>query len=395
MGMLTALANLGCEVTIFGSTLISNTRWYTPEAREFFDRLGIKVELHRFSPIDFEIGRMAKRLYRRVLPQQVVTPRLPIPPGMRQRFIALLRLVQPDAVWMNYACWDELLPDDLEEIPFLVVDTLDLITANMQMQRILEREIKMARRTTASCSGSRMLDENFFDEYNISACKHEFEIYDRYNCTIAISAKEGEIITQNTQKTLVRTIPMGRETSPSRNDYDDLPLLVLGYHIFNLQGGLYFAHRVLPIIIKQAPSFRCRMTGRLCHDRLLPRTPALILEGFVPDLTRHYQHARFALCPIFGGTGQQAKIVEAMAHGLAVVAMRAAADSSPLRHGQNGFIASDAAEFAEYTLYLWDHPVACLEMGKRAKETIANEFSHVHLVEDVRRVLELAPRSPW
>src|SRR6185436_18574699 len=84
------------------------------------------------------------------------------------------------------------------------------------------------------------------------------------------------------------------------------------------------------------------LTGRVVAAR------GVTLAGHVPDLRAAYARARFMVCPVFGGTGQQIKIVEAMAHGLAVVALRGAARNSPVRHGVNGFVAADAAEFAEY-----------------------------------------------
>lgn len=52
-----------------------------------------------------------------------------------------------------------------------------------------------------------------------------------------------------------------------------------------------------------------------------------------------YQQAKFAICPLIGGTGQQVKIIEAMAHGLPVVALHNVSESSPIEHGVNGFIA--------------------------------------------------------
>ena len=55
-----------------------------------------------------------------------------------------------------------------------------------------------------------------------------------------------------------------------------------------------------------------------------PVRPAesVTLRGFVNDLDPLLASARFAICPVFGGTGQQIKIVEAIARGLPVVALR-------------------------------------------------------------------------
>jgi glycosyltransferase involved in cell wall biosynthesis len=391
--MLEALAELGCEITLFGSTMLSNTRWRVPGAADFYRRLGIRVELHRLSPIDFEVGRLLKRLYRPVWSRQLLTPLLPSPPGMKRRFEDLLGRLMPDVVWMNYACWDDLLPAAVDGAGLRVVDTHDLITTNMKMQRLLGREFGLARKAGGCDAGSHVLDEAFFAESDVQTCPTEFAIYDHYDCCIAISPKEGQIIAQNTMKTIVKTIPVTCEPVQFGNEYNDIPIMVLGSHLFNLQGALYFAYRVLPRIIETLPSFRCRATGRVCHDRLIPRSPALTLEGFVPDLAPLYRRARFALCPVFSGTGQQVKIVEAMAHGLAVVTLSGGAQSSPIKHGLNGFIAKDAGEFAEYTLALSNDPGMCRRMGEWARETISDAYSRARLLEDVWQILQLPARE--
>ncbi|MDR3637970.1 MAG: glycosyltransferase family 4 protein [Isosphaeraceae bacterium] len=392
MEMLTALAELGCAVTLVGSTMLSNSRWSTPKAIEFFGHLGIEVELYRLAPFDFEIGRLLKRVYRPMWSKQTLTPRLPSPPGMRRWFTDLLDRRRPDVVWMNYACWDGLLAGARDAALRRTVDTHDLITRNMQMQISLASAIRCARTAGALCAEHCLLDDGFFDGLDWSASTTEFEIYDSYDCTIAISRKEGRIIADSTKKTFVKTIPMTLEPTAPGNTHDDLPIMVLGAHLFNLQGGLFFGHRVLPRLLRKAPGFRCRVTGRVSRDRLMPRSSALWSQGFVANLAPYYRRAQFALCPVFGGTGQQVKIVEAMAHGLAVVALRRGAESSPIRHGINGFLADNAAEFAEHTLSLWYDKDACRRMGEAARETIATEYSRAQLLEDVWEVLN-APSS--
>jgi glycosyltransferase involved in cell wall biosynthesis len=108
----------------------------------------------------------------------------------------------------------------------------------------------------------------------------------------------------------------------------------------------------------------------------------------VPDLAPYYRRAGFAICPVFGGTGQQVKIVEAMAHGLAVVALRTGVEGAPIRHGINGLVADDAAEFAEYCALLWGDARARRAMGECARDTIATEYPRTRLLEDIQQVLQ-------
>ncbi|HZQ06555.1 MAG TPA: glycosyltransferase, partial [Anaerolineae bacterium] len=82
------------------------------------------------------------------------------------------------------------------------------------------------------------------------------------------------------------------------------------------------------------------------------------------------------------------KILEAMAHGIPVIAMRAAADGSPIRHEENGLIADNAAEFAAYVVRLWNDRGLCRRFGKAARATIAHEYSQARLRQDLCEILE-------
>jgi Glycosyltransferase len=149
---------------------------------------------------------------------------------------------------------------------------------------------------------------------------------------------------------------------------------------------LYFVKKVLPRVLRRAPSFLLKVTGSFPFKTPLAAA-GVTLSGFVPDLKPVYESARFFVCPVFGGTGQQIKIVEAMAHGLPVVALRFAAERSPVRHEVNGLIADNAEQFAEHTVRLWNDAALCRRLGDAARETVASEFSSDRLTDALSRIL--------
>jgi glycosyltransferase involved in cell wall biosynthesis len=79
-----------------------------------------------------------------------------------------------------------------------------------------------------------------------------------------------------------------------------------------------------------------------------------------------------------------------MAHGVPVIALRNVAESSPIEHGVNGFIAENAEKFAEYAIQLWGDRELCRRLGEAARETIAKNFSQNSLVEKLKAIDELA-----
>jgi glycosyltransferase involved in cell wall biosynthesis len=240
------------------------------------------------------------------------------------------------------------------------------------MWQLLEKHIPPPP-VDASVIDNQILEEDFFTRQGLAVRPEEYATYDKYDYTIAISRQEAEAIEQHTAHTKVLHIPMTQAPCYLSNRYDGPALLPTGPNPFNMQGYFYFVKRVLPLVRSRIPSFCLQVTG-YCSERVCPEEN-ILLSGFVPDLEAVFESARFVVCPIFGGTGQQVKIVEAMARGVPVVALRAVSERSPIQHGVNGLVADTAEEFAEHVCRLWDDPELCRQLGQRARETIAAGFS--------------------
>jgi glycosyltransferase involved in cell wall biosynthesis len=306
------------------------------------------------------------------------------PPGMRRWFVDLTDQIEPDVIIMNYAYWDGLLNHRRLVSAVRVIDTLDLVSSNRAMQHAIARHLPEP--LAAAMTPDEVLREDFFEPFCIDAGADEFHIFDKYDRTIAITAKEVELIRRHTRRTKVSWLPVTLEPAHITNMYSDSALFTVGPNLFNTQGYLYFVKKVLPLVMRKSPSFILRVTGRFPYNT--PQAaPGITLTGFVPDLRGLYETARFFVCPVFGGTGQQIKIVEAMAHGLPVVALRFAAERSPLRHEVSGLVAENAEEFAEHTLRLWNDPALCRRLGTAAREAIAEGFSQRRLLEGLSDIL--------
>jgi len=138
----------------------------------------------------------------------------------------------------------------------------------------------------------------------------------------------------------------------------------------------------LPLLIEKNPDFLLEVYGDGC--KYLKESAGIMFKGFIPDLDSVYSRAPFAVCPLLGGTGQQVKVIESMAHGVPVVIMNNVAASSPVEHGVNGLIANTSDEFAEYCLRLYENRKLCRELGNLARKTIIEEYS----LDRMRTVLE-------
>ncbi|MCT7987727.1 glycosyltransferase [Laspinema olomoucense] len=377
LSVIQALQQLEYDVTLFSSNLFSNIPWEEQSINRIEQELGIKVEIHYVTASDRQFveeefkkagGRQWWNMYS---------------PGLREQFRQLFTRLHPDLVLINYAFWGELAIGDEFKSAVRVIDTLDLLSLNQKMAALVSGFINQWP-IEPEC-----LNENFFDKYSLTVDPEEYKLYDCYDFTLAINAKEETLIQQNTNSTKILHLPFAFPVKPLKNTYSNNPIFVIGPNPFNYQAYIYFASKVLPKILAQIPEFVLNVVGDGC--RILAPTPGIQLLGFVPDLERLYQESRFAICPMIGGTGQQLKVLEAMAHGLPVIALENVAERCPIEHQINGLVAKNADEFAQYTIELFRNQTQCRFLGKAAHQTISDNFSENLLVE---RMKEITHRRP-
>ncbi len=381
--ILAGLRALGCETTLTSATLFSDSEW-NAESKQMLERDWVKqVLVYETAAVDHYV-RAALMRANTLLNRRAPLNSALFKPPMFQRWATRIHdQVQPDLTITNYAYWDGLLPH--RAAARTAIETHDLLTLNQRM-----REALLAHLPTPPVEVNQVSDEvlreDFYDRLALEADAEEFQIYDRYDFTIAISAKEAALIRQRTTRTETLLIPMTQEVKAARPAYTGAAVFVTGPNPFNLQGYLYFVKHVLPRLRRQSPDFLLQVTGATCQS-VLP-TEGVSLSGFVPELKAVYEAARFAVCPVFGGTGQQVKVVEAMSYGLPVVITRAAAASSPVQHGVNGLVANNAEEFAEHCAQLWLDRAFCRRLGQKAKDTIAAEYSRSRLLAELAKLFQ-------
>jgi len=391
--LILALREFDCEITVASSKLSTDKPWTEGSISDLLKAGIANVFVHEPSASDLRFIHRLRNFYepnylwlpvvRRLYPsghrEIPFNSRIHTPPGMREWFERVVYDNAPDVIVMNYAYWDRLIDHRRWKSVVRIIDILDIVSLNQRMQKAIRT--LLPNPLVLDAVPDSVLQENFFETLHLSASPEEQRVYDRYDFTLAITAKELEIIAAGARNTKVELIPVMEEPQYINNRYSEAALFPVGPNLFNTQGYLYFAKKVLPQVLKEVPSFSLRITG--AYNNVIPSEPVsgVRLSGFVPDLKPVFEGTRFLICPVFGGTGQQIKIVEAMAHGVPVVALRDSAERSPLQHGISGLVANNADEFGDYTIRLWNDADLCRKLGDAARETIAREFSRTRLAE--------------
>jgi glycosyltransferase involved in cell wall biosynthesis len=384
--ILKGLVRSGCKVYFFSSTLTSETDWNEASRRFLIDLGIVDVFVYQGTLFDKLIRYALRKFYwllRRELP---VDSYIYSPPAMRRWFNNLQQQLNPDAIWMNYSRWDPLIDRSKIQNVRLIIDYHDLVSRNMKMEKDLMANFHQNNLKWVP-SNDLVTDENFFLRRKYSTDDNELKIVTNYDRILAISKYEEDLIKEYRDDAIVIHLPVTCQTCFCENSFDGSALFVTGPNVFNLQGFYYFSDRILSNILKECPDFSLWVTGSC--SRRVGSSKYIHLLGYVENLEKYYCSAKFAICPVLGGTGQQIKIVEAMAHGLPVISTKYSSSTSPIVHGFNGFIAQDAGEFTGYCIKLWQNPELCKKMGNAARKTIQENFSEDLLLKKILAVLDL------
>jgi sugar transferase (PEP-CTERM/EpsH1 system associated) len=171
----------------------------------------------------------------------------------------------------------------------------------------------------------------------------------------------------------------------------------LGYFP-NVQAVRWLAEAVLPPLARAVPGIRLRVVGARPHRsllRLARREPRIAVSADVADVGPHLRRAAVAVAPMRAGSGQQLKILEAMASGTPVVATALAADGLPAGHGDHLLVADEPEAFAGQVVRVLREPAlarALAESGRRLVEARHTWERSGALLEDVYRSVLAGPR---
>src|SRR5207253_7375357 len=101
-----------------------------------------------------------------------------------------------------------------------------------------------------------------------------------------------------------------------------------------------------------------------------------MFPGYIADTRRlfHPPNTIFA-APLFSGTGQRVKLLEAFAMGAAVITTSVGAAGFPIVHGEQAMIADTPEEFRTAVAALISSSDLRARLGRRARQMILDHFT--------------------
>ena len=137
----------------------------------------------------------------------------------------------------------------------------------------------------------------------------------------------------------------------------------------NVDGVLWFAEAVWPLLRRGRPAATWAIVGQRPHARLeaLRDAPGITLTGRVAQVQPYLAGAGVYVLPLRIGSGTRLKLIESLAAGCAVVSTTVGAEGFPVTDGQELLLADTPEAFAAAVLALLDDPPRRAALGARAQ----------------------------
>jgi glycosyltransferase involved in cell wall biosynthesis len=168
-------------------------------------------------------------------------------------------------------------------------------------------------------------------------------------------------------------------------------LLFLGAFLYwpNVAAAETLIREVWPRVRRNHPDARLVIAG--AEPERIPsytsKPEGVEFAGFVEDLDALYRRVQIVCCPIKIGGGTRIKILEAAAHGKAIVSTTVGAEGIGLHDGREILIRDDPGAFAEACSQILGEPRLAHSLGAAAREAIRQRYDRSTVVGRVRDVI--------
>ncbi len=198
-------------------------------------------------------------------------------------------------------------------------------------------------------------------------------------CTI-ISQQDKDLL-HIADKKHIAVVPNGVDVEFFQPDlrypkkYDLVFVGNMGYHP-NVEAAKFLVKTILPVLQQQIPQIKLLIAGaRPTAEVKSLASENVHISGWLDDIREAYWSAKLFVAPIFLGSGQQNKILEAMACGLPCITTPQVNNAIHADVNQTIFLAEKAEEFANFAARLLTDDALREQTGAHARNFVATHFS--------------------
>jgi glycosyltransferase involved in cell wall biosynthesis len=221
---------------------------------------------------------------------------------------------------------------------------------------------------------------------------------------VAVSQKDAEEMRRLFDVTRVSEIPTGVNIEyflppePRPESVADLVFVGSMDWLPNVDGVLYFAREILPLIRRKRPATTLAVVGRTPPPKLLQlgaEDANIKITGTVPDIRPYLWGSAVSIVPLRIGGGTRLKIYEAMAAKIPVVSTTIGAEGLTVNPPHDIRLADTPADFAAQCLELLAAAEVRHRVATAAWEMVNANFSWEHISRCFEKIMLAGPRMSY
>jgi glycosyltransferase involved in cell wall biosynthesis len=148
-------------------------------------------------------------------------------------------------------------------------------------------------------------------------------------------------------------------------------------HPPNVRSAKFFAEEVMPLLRRRYPAAEfhicgSRITGSV---RDLDGKNGVKVVGFVDDLRSHLRATTAMVAPVFTGTGQRIKVLEAFGGGALVIGTDLSVRGLAVTDGEHFYRANSPHEFVEAISRAFEYPDEAATIAQAGQDYVARKHS--------------------
>ena len=249
----------------------------------------------------------------------------------------------------------------------------------------------MSRRAAGQPPGVR----HAFEYEARRIARAEADAFELFDSAVVISEQDRSAL-QVPDREAVTVVPNGVDTDffdPSAGstaeDLVDVAFIGnMGYPP-NVRASRFLAQEVMPLVRRERPGSRLLLAGARPSKGVRSLAgPHVEVSGWMDDIRDGYRRARVMAAPLFIGSGQQNKILEAMSMGVPTVTTDLVNNAIGATPGEELMTAVEPRDFADAVLELLESPQLALEMASRARKLVQSQFSWNAVGEQLSGIIE-------
>ena len=219
---------------------------------------------------------------------------------------------------------------------------------------------------------------------------YEISMCNKFDRVVTMTKEDANYLRSYARRANIRDVPIGIDAdyfNPSSGSSESpLEVLFIGNfrHTPNVEAATFLLDEVAP----HFPKIEFVIAGSYLPDTL-QKSSNTVFPGYVAD-TRQLFHSRDTIfaAPLFSGTGQRVKLLEAFAMGSPVITTSVGAAGFPIVNGKQAIIADTPAEFRAAVATLASSSDLRTQIGRAGRQMIVDNFTWDRLGRQFLDVVE-------